>query len=231
MRRAYELLFLDQINDARKEWLLATAHMDTRQLQLSAVLAHHWGWHDRAIFTTARSGEFDDMDLRFPMVYQDQVDVVARRHKLEAAWVYGIMRQESAFMFDARSPAGALGLMQLMPSTASMTAKLLKSPMKNTLELLDVDRNLDLGSAYLRQLADQFNGNQVLATAAYNAGPSRAKGWLARGEYPADVWIEIIPFRETREYVKRVLAYTTIFEQRLTDQSTPISQRMPFIKP
>ncbi len=231
MRRAYELLFLNFVTEARKEWLLATAPMDARQLQLAAVLAHQWGWHDRAIMTAARGYEFDDLNLRFPVVYQDQVDAIARRYAIDASWVYGIMRQESAFMPDARSGAGALGLMQLMPSTATLTARLIKSPLRNNLELLDVDRNIELGSAYLKQMYDQNAGNQVLATAAYNAGPHRVKQWIPTSGQPADVWIELIPFRETREYVKRVLTYSTIFDDRLTGSPRRMTTRMPPINP
>lgn len=231
MRRAYELLFLDRIVDARKEWLLATARFDPRQLQLASVLAHHWGWHDRAILTSAQGAEFDDLDLRFPTVYRDQVEAAARKYGLDPAWVYGIMRQESAFMHDARSNKGATGLMQLMPATASLTARLLKSPMKSNHELLDIDRNIDLGSAYLKQMADQHGGNIVLASAAYNAGPQRVKQWRPRADMPADMWIELMPYKETREYVKRVLTYTTIFDDRLNGRATRITDRMPAISP
>lgn len=231
MQRAHELLFLDFVPEARKEWVLATARMDARELQLAAVLAHHWGWHDRAIMTAARGFEFDDLDLRFPVVYRDQVDAVARRYGLDTSWVYGIMRQESAFRQDARSSAGAMGLMQLMPATASLTARLIKSPLRNNLELLDVDRNIELGSAYLKQMFDQNNGNQVLATASYNAGPHRVKQWIPTTEQPADIWIELIPYRETREYVKRVLTYSTIFDDRLNGVARRMTLRMPQIAP
>jgi soluble lytic murein transglycosylase len=163
------------------------------------------------------------------MVYQDQVAAAAARNNLDPAWLYGIMRQESAFMHDARSSAGAMGLMQLMPSTASLTARLIKSPLRNNLELYDVDRNIELGSAYLKQMSDQHNGNQVLATAAYNAGPHRVKQWIPTAEQAADVWIELIPFRETREYVKRVLTYSTIFDDRLQGAPRRITTRMPLV--
>ena len=230
LQRAQELLLLDRTLDARKEWLLATAHFNSRQLQVAAVLAHHWGWHDRAILTLAQSSENDDMDLRFPMAYQDQVVAVSSRYQLDPAWVYGIIRQESAFMLDSRSGVGALGLMQLMPATASFTAKLIKSPFKGNSELLDVNRNIELGSAYLKHLTDQYAGNPVLATAAYNAGPQRVNMWLPTASQAADVWIETVPYRETREYIKRVLTYTTIFDQRLGGQITRLSARMPPVK-
>lgn len=230
LQRAYELLLLDRTLDARKEWLLATARFNSRQLQVAAVLAHQWGWHDRAIITLGQSAENDDMDVRFPMAYQDQVAAVSRRYGLDPAWVYGIIRQESAFMLDSRSGAGALGLMQLMPATASFTAKLIKLPLKGNYELLDVDRNIELGSAYLKHLADQYAGNPVLATAAYNAGPQRVNLWLPATSQAADVWVETVPYRETREYIKRVFTYTTIFDQRLGGQTTRLSLRMPAVK-
>ena len=230
LQRAYELLLLDRTLDARKEWLLATAHFNNRQLQVAAVLAHQWGWHDRAILTLAQSSENDDMDVRFPMAYQDQVAAVSSRYQLDPAWVYGIIRQESAFMLDSRSGVGALGLMQLMPATASFTAKLIKVPFKGNYELLDVNRNIELGSAYLKHLADQYAGNPVLATAAYNAGPQRVNMWLPSASQAADVWVETVPYRETREYIKRVLTYTTIFDQRLGGQTTRLTVRMPPVK-
>ncbi len=229
LQRAYELLLLSRTLDARKEWLLATAHLNSRQLQVAAVLAHQWGWHDRAILTLAQSSENDDMDVRFPMAYQDQVAAMSNRYQLDPAWVYGIIRQESAFMLDSRSGVGALGLMQLMPATASFTAKLIKIPFKGNSELLDVDRNIELGSAYLKHLVDQYAGNPVLATAAYNAGPQRVNMWKPSAPQAADIWIETVPYRETREYIKRVLTYTTIFDQRLGGQTTRLSVRMPMI--
>ncbi|MBI3775275.1 MAG: transglycosylase SLT domain-containing protein [Gammaproteobacteria bacterium] len=230
MQRAYELLLLDRTLDARKEWLLTTARFNSRQLQVAAVLAHQWGWHDRAILTMAQSADNDDMDVRFPMAYQDQVAAVSNRYGLDPAWVYGIIRQESAFMLDSRSGVGAMGLMQLMPATASFTAKLIKQPFKGNFELLDVDRNIELGSAYLKHLADQYGGNPVLATAAYNAGPQRVNMWMPAATQAADVWVETVPYRETREYIKRVLTYTTIFDQRLGGPTTRLSLRMPAVK-
>lgn len=229
LQRAYELLLLDRTLDARKEWLTTTAHLNNRQLQVAAVLAHQWGWHDRAIFTLAQSSENDDMEMRFPIAYQDQVVAMSNRYQLDPAWVYGIIRQESAFMLDSRSGVGALGLMQLMPATASFTAKLIKLPFKGNSELLDVNRNIELGSAYLKHLSDQYAGNPVLATAAYNAGPQRVNIWRPAVAQAADVWVETVPYRETREYIKRVLTYTTIFDQRLGGQITRLSARMPVI--
>jgi len=227
--RAQELYALDMTVDARREWHFAIEQMNERELQLAALLAHQWGWHDRAILTMSRTDNYRDLDLRYPIVFREQVLENAKRQKIDAAWVYGVLRQESAFMIDARSHAGALGLMQLMPGTGKATARLLKSPLRHTRELLNVDKNIRLGTAHLRHLLDKNKGHQVLATATYNAGPQYIKKWLGsqNSELPADVWIEIIPLTETRRYLRRVMASTLIFEHRLRGKVTPLHQRMP----
>ncbi len=230
--RAYELYRLGFILDARREWRHGLKTMDRRQLQLAAVLASRWGWYDRAILTVAQGKHYSDLDIRFPMAFQDQVMSSARRYQIDPAWVYGVVRQESAFMADARSSAGAMGLMQLMPRTAKLTARMLKMPMRGTNELFKADKNIRLGSGYLKQMLDQNNGHQILATASYNAGPHRVKKWMPRdNDMPADLWVEIIPFKETRRYVKNVMAYTTIFDKRLDGQHIPLTKRMPLISP
>jgi soluble lytic murein transglycosylase len=200
-------------------------------LQLAAVLAYRWQWYDRAIVTLAQSGHKDDLDLRFPFAYQEQVLSSAKRHQIDPAWVYGVVRQESAFMPDARSRAGAMGLMQLLPRTARITARLLRIPMRSKYELLEAEKNLHLGSGYLKRMLDENNGNQILATASYNAGPQRVKQWLPDTDMPADLWVEMIPFSETRDYVRNVMAYTAIFDQRLDGNLIPLSKRMPAVTP
>ncbi|NOX42428.1 MAG: transglycosylase SLT domain-containing protein [Gammaproteobacteria bacterium] len=230
MTRAYELYRLGFTVEARREWQFGLKSMDKRQLQLAAVLASRWGWYDRAILTVAKSEHFSDLDIRFPMAYKKQVVSSARRYRIDPAWVYGVLRQESAFMTDARSSAGALGLMQLMPGTARLTAKLLKLPMRNKYELLEADKNIRLGSGYLKHMLDKHNGHQVLATAAYNAGPHRVKKWIPKHSgMPADLWVETIPFSETRRYIKNVMAFTTIFDKRLDGKHIALSKRMPEI--
>ena len=232
MTRAYELYRLGFIVEARREWQYALKNLDDRQLQLAAVLASRWGWHDRAILTVAKANHYSDLDIRFPMAFQNQVESSARRYRIDPAWVYGILRQESAFMSDARSSAGAMGLMQLMPTTARLTARLLKLPMRSNHELLNADKNIRLGSGYLKQMLDRYDGHQILATAAYNAGPHRVKKWVRNNnDIPADLWIEMIPFHETRNYVKNVMAFTTIFNKKLGGQIITLADRMPEISP
>jgi soluble lytic murein transglycosylase len=165
--------------------------------------------------------------MRFPLAYHDRVLEQARDKDLDPAWMYAIVRQESAFIADARSPAGALGLMQIMPGTGRKIGRSLERPLKNREQLLDADISLEFGSTYLRNLLDQLNGHPVLAAAAYNAGPHRVERWQpAQRSVSADLWIENIPYRETREYVRRVIAYTAIYERRLGRKSVRLSERL-----
>ena len=144
--------------------------------------------------------------------------------------MYAIIRQESAFIADARSPAGALGLMQIMPGTGRRIARRLDKPLKNRRQLLDADVSLEFGSTHLRTLLDQLDEHPALAAAAYNAGIHRVERWRpAERNMSADLWIENIPYRETREYVRRVTAYTTIYEQRLGREPVRLSARLALI--
>jgi soluble lytic murein transglycosylase len=219
--------------DARREWYHTTKTMNKRELQLAAILAHKWGWHDRAIMTLSKTGHTTDLDVRFPIAYRKQVMKNAKRQKIEPAWILGILRQESAFRKDARSHAGALGLMQLMPRTGRMEARLIKSPLRHIRDLLNVDKNILLGSSHLSRLLNKNNGNHVLATASYNAGPNHVKKWLRTKDgqqMPADLWVETIPFKETRRYVRKVMTGTAIFEHKLENKVTPLQKRMSAIK-
>ncbi|WJW75366.1 transglycosylase SLT domain-containing protein [Thiohalobacter sp. IOR34] len=228
--RAGELYRLEMRLAARREWRHASAALTPRQLELAAALAHRWGWHDQAIATAARSRHRDDLELRFPLVYTAQVEQTARRFKLDPAWIFGVMRQESAFKADARSPAGALGLMQLMPATGRHTARLLRLPRPTTATLLQAGANIRLGSGYLKRVLERFAGNEVLATAAYNAGPLRVQRWLPKTDgMPAARWVDTLPYRETRGYVRGVLAFTTVYDLRLDGGARPLSSRMPEI--
>ena len=225
--RAGELLRANLIHDARREWAYGIRDLSERELQLAAVLAHRWNWHDRAIITAGRSGHLDDLELRFPVLYAREVEDISSQLDMDTSWIFGIMRQESAFMADARSPAGALGLMQLMPATGAEVAKMLKLPTPNNHALLQADANIRLGSNYLKQALGRL-GNKVLATAAYNAGPHRVRGWLPADEpLPTALWVDTIPFTETRGYVRGVLAFATVYDARRERPITPLNQRMP----
>jgi soluble lytic murein transglycosylase len=226
--RARELYAANMIPEARREWYLAISLLSDEEIRLAAILADEWGWHDSAIRAVAEVEHWTDFDLRFPTPYREQVLSNAEAQRLDPAWVYGVMRRESAFMEDARSGKGALGLMQVMPYTARSVARKLGLRRPNQYEILEVDRNITLGSAYLRQILDRFDGNQVLATAAYNAGPNAVRRWVpeSKEKMPADLWVETVPYRETRGYVAAVMAYTTIFDWKLDEDITPLKDRM-----
>jgi soluble lytic murein transglycosylase len=226
VRRASELRTLGRQLDTRREWWWLIQHLDKESLKAAAKLAKRWGWHDQAIFTLARSGYWDDLELRFPVEHLDLVAEHADNNGIQVPWVMAVMRQESAFGTDAHSHAGAQGLMQLMPQTARSVAKRLGQPDPKQRDLYRPETNIPLGTAYLSQVYDRLDRHPVLATAAYNAGPHRVKGWLPKRTQEADVWVETIPFKETRNYVKRVMAYSIIYEKRLGLEPGSIVQRM-----
>ncbi len=229
--RARELYRLGRLVDARREWFMATRDMADWQLKSAAVQAQRWGWHDRAIMTVARTDFRDDLELRFPFAYREQITAMAREHGIDPALAFALIRQESAFDPNARSPAGALGLMQLMPSTARQLARHLDIPAPTQSNLLDIGTNLRLGMAWLRRMLDRYD-HQAVALAAYNAGEHRVDGWLPREQaLPADLWTETLPFRETRGYVQNVMLFAVLYEQRMDREHGKLAQRMPPVIP
>jgi peptidoglycan lytic transglycosylase len=231
IQRARELFLIGKRLDARREWFYTTRDMSTDQLRLAARLAHRWGWHDRAILAAAQANYWSDLALRFPLPHRESIFANARRYELDPGLIYGVIRQESAFMEDAVSSVGALGLMQLMPATGKQTARALNIRYYGDEGLLRSDQNIQLGSAYLNKLMTRYNGSPVLAAAAYNAGPQRVSRWLPDDDdMDATLWTELIPFRETREYIRRVLTYATIFDWRLEQPLTRLSARLPIVQ-
>ncbi len=226
IQRARELFMLERALEARREWYLATRGMSDVQLTHAAKLAERWGWHDQAIITVAATPFLDDLQLRFPIVHQDMVLGAARDNRIDPAWAFAVIRQESAFMTDARSPAGALGLMQLLPRTARDVARDLNLRLSNPQALFDAGTNIRLGVTYLRNTLDRFDDNAVLATASYNAGSRRVNDWRPANDTPADIWVETVPFYETRGYLQQVFAYTVIYDYRLGRAPTPLKIRM-----
>ena len=232
VRRAREFYVLGLMNEARKEWQAALRDMDPPTQRAAAHLAARWGWMERAAITMgkARNAGLEDLEVRFPLPWRDDVERFARAEAIDSGWMFGVIRRESAFMADIGSSAGAQGLMQLMPATAKYVAKKFDLPAPDRSDLHDPSTNMQLGSAYLRYVLDKFDANQVLATAAYNAGPGRVKQWLPKGEaLPADIWVDTVPFTETREYCRAVLHYATVFEWRLHGEVRPLSARMPSV--
>lgn len=213
VQRAYELLQLGRRSDAHREWRHLLAGKDPQFRTAAARLARQWGWYSQAVLSSVGTPASRDLDLRFPTGYQPTVERWANHHGLDPSWVFATIRQESAFMQGVRSSAGALGLMQLMPGTARYVAKRLGRASPSRSALLTPGVNVELGTTYMADLMTRFSRSPVLASAAYNAGPARSRRWQPRNQsLDADVWIENVPFRETRGYLRRVLAYTVLYD-------------------
>lgn len=223
--RARELHALEMLGDARKEWRAATAGMSAPELRQAALLAHEWQWHERAILTLVGADYWDDLNIRYPLPHLDAVERAAAATDLDPAYILAIIRTESLFAADARSPAGALGLMQVLPGTARLVARGRDMPQSG--DLLDPAIGIRLGSYYLREMRDRFDGNLALASAAYNAGPGRVRRWLPERTMPMDLWVANIPYTETREYVQRAMSHMTVFEVRLDEPMSRLSRRLP----
>ena len=215
-RRALEFHAIGYRNRFEREWKHLVERLEGGELTAAAELASRQGWHFEAIRAAARAREFDRLDLRFPLAWKDEAAAAARDHGLDPAWVLAIIRMESAFRSNARSSAGALGLMQLLPATGRRTARAAGIRHTGPRALLHPENNIRLGAAYLRRLLDRMHGHPALASAAYNAGPHRAERWLAAGEgMEPELWVEFVPYIETRQYIKRVLEYRIVYQHRL----------------
>ena len=226
--RARELFFVGLDSRGRSEWDQVVRTLSADEKLQAAILADRWGWHSRAIATVASVGEYDDLSIRYPLPFKSEFEASASKASISPTWAYGIARSESLFMRDVRSSAGAIGLMQLLPTTGRRVAKALRLRYSGLKTLTDPESNIRLGTRYLGDMEERYGGNRVLATAAYNAGPHRVDRWLPEsGSIDARIWIENIPFNETRKYVKRVLSAQTIFHWRLTGQIRRLSTEMP----
>ena len=230
MMRARELFFLDRLVDAKREWFQALRNMDQVRIKQAATLASKWKWHDSAIRTVAKTPHRSDYSLRFPTPYKQQVLEYAKARELDPSLIYGVMRRESLFDPLARSSVGALGLMQLMPSTARHVAQRLGMKKPRKADILRIENNIRFGTHYLKTVMNRFDNNVALAAAAYNAGPRNVKRWLPKNTtMPADLWVETVPFKETRNYIQAVLAYSTVFDKSFGN-SKLMSSRMDDIK-
>jgi soluble lytic murein transglycosylase len=209
--RARELFDCDLSDDAASEWNSVVGDAGVALKVQAARLAAGWGWYSQSIATLAQSGEFDDVNLRYPRPYPDSVEQAAKLTQLPGDWILGVMRQESLFRKDAVSRADARGVMQMLPATAVAVARRWHMMPPSRDALFDPTIALPLGAAYLRELLDKYSGNLPLALAAYNAGPAAVQRWMPEQSLEAAIWIENIPYNETRGYVQHILEHIVAF--------------------
>ena len=229
--RGLMLIKADLRLDGLREWNWVLSGMDDRQLIAAAEFAQRNDVIDRAINTADRTRAEHDYTLRYPTPFLDQVAPRVRDVELDPAWVYGLMRQESRFIMDAKSSAGAKGLMQLMPATAKWVAKKIGMAHYHPGKVTDMDVNVTLGTHYMRMVMDSLDKHPVLASAAYNAGPGRARKWRAETPLEGAVYAESIPFNETRDYVKKVMANAMYYSAVKGLAGPSLTARLGMIRP
>ncbi|HQR61344.1 MAG TPA: transglycosylase SLT domain-containing protein, partial [Methylophilaceae bacterium] len=229
VQRALELRGLDMNWEARSEWAWARRSMDDKQLIAAAEVAFREGWYDVAINTADKTTLTHDFDLRYPTPYREMMEARAKENDLDEAWVYGLIRQESRFISSARSAVGAAGLMQVMPATAKWIARRIGMSDYSHGMVNQLDTNIQFGTHYLRYTMDQFNGQPVMATAAYNAGPGRARRWAPAEAMEGAIYAETIPFTETRDYVKKVMSNAYFYSHRLGTRLQTLKQRLGLV--
>lgn len=231
IQRALALFRMNLRVDGAREWGWALRPFDDRQLLAAAEIARRNELWDRAIAAADRTTVVHDFSLRYVAPYRENLKPIAAQLDLDEAWVYGLIRQESRFVSNARSSVGAGGLMQLMPTTAKWVAGKLGMRNWSPTQVTDVNTNLSLGTYYLRHVLDTLDGSPVLASAAYNAGPGRARAWRIDTPLEGAVYAEAIPFTETRDYVKKVMANATYYAGSFTQQLQSLHQRLGTIAP
>ena len=231
IQRTFALYRMDLRTEASKEWSWTVRKFDDRKLLVAAELASRNSMYDRSINAADRTSTLHDFNLRYPAPYRESLQGRLREHGLEEAWVYGLMRQESRFATQAKSNVGAAGLMQIMPATAKWVAR--KMGMRDYRKALihETEINLKLGTYYMKNVLTSFDNSAVMASAAYNAGPGRARQW--RGDKPLEgsIYAETIPFDETRDYVKKVMSNTVYYSRIFGQPSVSLKQRLGMIEP
>lgn len=226
IRRAMAFFRLDMRTEGVKEWNWSLRGMDDRELLAAADLAKRNQIWDRAINTADRTKSEHDYSLRYLSPYGEQVRPAAHNQSLDDAWVYGLMRQESRFITSAKSNVGASGLMQLMPATAKWVAKKIGIQHYDHGRVNDTETNVLLGTSYMRLVMENLDNHPVLASAAYNAGPGRAKKWRADRPLEGAIYAETIPFGETRDYVKKVMSNSIYYSALFTGKSDSLKARL-----
>ena len=225
IQRALALYRIGLDPEALREWMWAIRGLDDRGLLAAAELARQANEIERAINTADRTVQLHDLSQRFPTPHRDTLSAAARQWDLDEAYVYGLIRQESRFMADARSRVGAAGLMQLMPATARWVARQMAiKPYKPDM-LLQPDTNLQMGTYYYSRVLSDL-GHPLLATAAYNAGPGRARRWRDERPLEGAIYAETIPFNETRDYVKKVFTNAWYYHHRLTGRTANLHEML-----
>jgi soluble lytic murein transglycosylase len=230
LKRALLLRHLGDAGNAVAEWDWALRGMSDRQILAAAELARREGWYDRAIITAEKTRGEHDFDLRYIAPYSDLATAYAHNNGLDEAWVFGLMRQESRFVDYARSSVGATGLMQIMPATAKWIANQLGLGRKAHAGVKNPETNIRFGTFYLKRIYDSLDQSPVLATAAYNAGPGRARKWQAETALEGAIYVESIPFAETREYVKKVLTNAMFYRNRFGGEARSLKDRLGTIR-
>jgi soluble lytic murein transglycosylase len=209
--RARELLLSSLRREAMSEWQFGYESLSQNARKQAIHLAADWGWYEQAVATASQLRIFNDYALLYPRPFDSEVRAAARLTQLEPELIYGVLRQESLYRTDAVSSAGAHGLLQLLPATARRTAQHWKRPKPRDSDLFNPSINVALGAGQLRMLIDRFGGQTAVALAGYNAGPAAAARWLPTDSVDPDIWVENIPFNETRGYVQRVLWHSVVF--------------------
>jgi soluble lytic murein transglycosylase len=213
--------------EASQEWNWAIQDLSDEKLIDASALAHEIGWYDRAIYAAEKTRETHNYRLRFPVPahYENDIRQHALQNQIDPIWILSLIRQESRFAATAKSHVGALGLMQIMPATARWIAERLGMKFFNWRHVKQPDLNIKFGIYYLSYIHNSL-GHPLLTTAGYNAGPNRPKRWLGSAPMAGEQWIETIPFDETRDYVKKVMANAIHYEQQINRQTSSLKQRL-----
>jgi soluble lytic murein transglycosylase len=231
VQRVIRLTALDLRPEAQREWLYIVRPLDDDNLLLAAEVARRNGLYDRSINTAERTQRRHDFSLRYPTPYRTEISAAAREYQIDEAWAFGLARQESRFVADIMSSAGAVGLMQLMPATARWVARQIGQTDYRASSLDQPELNAQMGNFYLRHVLDRLDGMPVLATAAYNAGPVRAQAWRGTAPMEGAIYAETIPFNETRDYVKKVLANAMFYQAQLGLPYVALRERLGVVAP
>ena len=230
LARAFEFFAINRLTEARREWDFAQPALSVSQRRIANAVASKLGWYDRAVYGFSDGDDIHFYDLRFPLARRDQIERDAHAAGIDPAFAYAIIRAESAWTTDAHSHADAYGLMQLLPDVGAQLAKTAKLSYGGARELFDPDVNILLGTRYLGNMATRYDGSPWLASAAYNAGVVPVERWINQREsLEPDFFIETIPYKETREYVSRVLAFSVVYDWRLHGSALPLSAQLPRI--